>query len=309
MATSGASGGRRTPRRATTSTCGGWSGWSASGPTTARRARRPGSRSPGRTTRTSSSRTSRPPQERLGRRRDAVDRLGPDGQDGPLVDVRRDRRVRRGGVDEGRRQWTIKIDRDPARTARRRPRPNVVTRVDADTITWEVKDRTLDGKPLPDIKEVKMKRGDRAAPERQVTQPRGDGSCFGSSVVAAAAAALADAADAGGRRRLGRPARRVHPRRPERRVPRRSDRRRQPVRVSRRRHGGRRGLRRRGRRHPRAVNAYDRYHYGELLPVRVRVCRRLPVRDALPEPPRPAFTAGGRPGVGLDRPLSRRWCP
>jgi uncharacterized protein (TIGR02246 family) len=35
---------------------------------------------------------------------------------------------------------------------------NVVTRVDADTLTWAVTGRTLDGKPLPDIKEVRMKR-------------------------------------------------------------------------------------------------------------------------------------------------------
>lgn len=35
---------------------------------------------------------------------------------------------------------------------------NVVTRIDADTITWEVKDRTLDGKPQPDIKPVRMKK-------------------------------------------------------------------------------------------------------------------------------------------------------
>lgn len=35
---------------------------------------------------------------------------------------------------------------------------NVVTRIDANTLTWEVKDRQLDGKPLPDLKPVKMKR-------------------------------------------------------------------------------------------------------------------------------------------------------
>jgi uncharacterized protein (TIGR02246 family) len=35
---------------------------------------------------------------------------------------------------------------------------NVVTRMDADTISWQGKDRTLDGKPMPDMKEVKMKR-------------------------------------------------------------------------------------------------------------------------------------------------------
>jgi hypothetical protein len=35
---------------------------------------------------------------------------------------------------------------------------NVVTKIDADTIGWQSKDRTLDGKALPDVKEVKMKR-------------------------------------------------------------------------------------------------------------------------------------------------------
>jgi uncharacterized protein (TIGR02246 family) len=35
---------------------------------------------------------------------------------------------------------------------------NIVTRVDADTISWQGKERTLDGKSMPDMKEVKMKR-------------------------------------------------------------------------------------------------------------------------------------------------------
>ena len=35
---------------------------------------------------------------------------------------------------------------------------NVLTRVDADTITWQSKDRTLDEKAIPDMKPVKMKR-------------------------------------------------------------------------------------------------------------------------------------------------------
>ena len=35
---------------------------------------------------------------------------------------------------------------------------SVVKQIDTDTITWESKDRTLDGKPLDDIKEIKMKR-------------------------------------------------------------------------------------------------------------------------------------------------------
>jgi uncharacterized protein (TIGR02246 family) len=35
---------------------------------------------------------------------------------------------------------------------------NIITRNGPDAITWQSKDRTLDGKPLPDVKEIKMKR-------------------------------------------------------------------------------------------------------------------------------------------------------
>jgi uncharacterized protein (TIGR02246 family) len=35
---------------------------------------------------------------------------------------------------------------------------NVVTRLDADTVRWQSQDRTADGKPLPDIPEIKLKR-------------------------------------------------------------------------------------------------------------------------------------------------------
>jgi hypothetical protein len=35
---------------------------------------------------------------------------------------------------------------------------NIVTWVDANTISWQSKDRTLDGKPLPDTKEMQLKR-------------------------------------------------------------------------------------------------------------------------------------------------------
>jgi uncharacterized protein (TIGR02246 family) len=35
---------------------------------------------------------------------------------------------------------------------------NIVTHVGPDAMTWQSKDRTVDGKPIPDIKEVKMKR-------------------------------------------------------------------------------------------------------------------------------------------------------
>jgi len=34
----------------------------------------------------------------------------------------------------------------------------IVTPVDANTVAWQFKDQTLDGKPLPDTKEIKMKR-------------------------------------------------------------------------------------------------------------------------------------------------------
>ena len=35
---------------------------------------------------------------------------------------------------------------------------HIVTPVDADTVTWQSKDQTLNGKPLPDTKQIKMKR-------------------------------------------------------------------------------------------------------------------------------------------------------
>jgi hypothetical protein len=34
---------------------------------------------------------------------------------------------------------------------------NIIARNDPDTITWQSKDRTLDGKALPDVKEIRMK--------------------------------------------------------------------------------------------------------------------------------------------------------
>ena len=58
---------------------------------------------------------------------------------------------------EGNARWVIKINA-VLQDGRKMAATNVVTRVDADTITWESKDRTLDGKSIPDMKEVKMKR-------------------------------------------------------------------------------------------------------------------------------------------------------
>jgi hypothetical protein len=34
----------------------------------------------------------------------------------------------------------------------------IITRVDANTVAWQMKDQTLNDKPLPDTKEIKMKR-------------------------------------------------------------------------------------------------------------------------------------------------------
>src|SRR5205823_8230925 len=54
-------------------------------------------------------------------------------------------------------KWTIKSSA-VLPDGKKAASTNTVARVDADTITWAVTDRTLDGKPLPDIKEVRMRR-------------------------------------------------------------------------------------------------------------------------------------------------------
>ena len=67
-----------------------------------------------------------------------------------------------GGFAEG--IWTKDGDRWVVKSKRVRPdgkkvvSTNVITRIDADDLTWQSKDRTVDGKPAPDIKAVKMKR-------------------------------------------------------------------------------------------------------------------------------------------------------
>jgi uncharacterized protein (TIGR02246 family) len=55
------------------------------------------------------------------------------------------------------KKWVIKstaVTRDGNKIAA----TNIVTRISPEIFTWESKDRTLDGKPLPDIKPVRMKR-------------------------------------------------------------------------------------------------------------------------------------------------------
>jgi uncharacterized protein (TIGR02246 family) len=67
-----------------------------------------------------------------------------------------------GGFGEGHwkkdgNKWIIKstaVGRDGKKVAA----TNIVTRIDADTIGWQSKDRSVDGKEVPDIKEVKLKR-------------------------------------------------------------------------------------------------------------------------------------------------------
>jgi uncharacterized protein (TIGR02246 family) len=67
-----------------------------------------------------------------------------------------------GGFGEG--TWTQDGDKWVAkstgvvREGKKVTATNILTRIDADTMSWESKDRTEDGKPLPDIKPIKMKR-------------------------------------------------------------------------------------------------------------------------------------------------------
>jgi hypothetical protein len=60
-------------------------------------------------------------------------------------------------TQDGDNRWVIKTTA-VLQDGRKMAATNLVTRVDADTISWQSKDRTLDGKAVPDMKEVKMKR-------------------------------------------------------------------------------------------------------------------------------------------------------
>jgi uncharacterized protein (TIGR02246 family) len=67
-----------------------------------------------------------------------------------------------GGFGEG--SWTVGTNKLVIKTRFITREGNVldathiVTRLDPDTVSWESNERTLDGKPLPNIKEAKMKR-------------------------------------------------------------------------------------------------------------------------------------------------------
>jgi uncharacterized protein (TIGR02246 family) len=54
-------------------------------------------------------------------------------------------------------QWTIKTNATLP-NGKKLVATNIITRNDPDEITWQSKDRTLDGKALPDVTEIKMKR-------------------------------------------------------------------------------------------------------------------------------------------------------
>ncbi len=67
-----------------------------------------------------------------------------------------------GGFGEGTwtkdgNRWIIKATA-VLRDGKQAAATNILTRLDADTISWQAKDRTEDGKPLPDIPPVKLKR-------------------------------------------------------------------------------------------------------------------------------------------------------
>jgi uncharacterized protein (TIGR02246 family) len=54
-------------------------------------------------------------------------------------------------------KWTSK-NTAVTRDGKKLTATNIITRLDADTFTWQSKDRTEDGKAMPDIKPIKMKR-------------------------------------------------------------------------------------------------------------------------------------------------------
>lgn len=53
--------------------------------------------------------------------------------------------------------WTVKTV-TTLRDGQKAVATNLITLIDADTVTWESKSRTLDGKALPDIKPIRLKR-------------------------------------------------------------------------------------------------------------------------------------------------------
>ena len=58
---------------------------------------------------------------------------------------------------EGDNKWIINT-KATMRDGKKVVATSIITRVDADTISWESKERSVDGQTLPDVPAVKMKR-------------------------------------------------------------------------------------------------------------------------------------------------------
>jgi uncharacterized protein (TIGR02246 family) len=62
-----------------------------------------------------------------------------------------------GSLTQDGKTWMLK-SKDVLRDGVKASVTNILTRIDADTISMASKDRILDGKPIPDLKEVRLKR-------------------------------------------------------------------------------------------------------------------------------------------------------
>ena len=86
-----------------------------------------------------------------------MDRLGRRGQADPLVELPGGRGHGSKHVDAERKLWSIKTDSVLANGGKVSS-TSVITPVDKNTITWQMKEQKVNGKEIPDTREVKMKR-------------------------------------------------------------------------------------------------------------------------------------------------------
>ena len=70
------------------------------------------------------------------------------------MELRRRRRFRGATWTKDGDRWVVDSER-VLPDGKKIVATNIITRIDADAITWQSKDRTVDGKPAPDVKEVK----------------------------------------------------------------------------------------------------------------------------------------------------------
>ena len=86
-----------------------------------------------------------------------MDRLGSDGKAPALWAFDTNGGFGEGSWSKDGSKWVIKtsgVQQDGMKVTA----TYILMAVDADTMTWQAKDRSVDGKPLPDLKEVKLKR-------------------------------------------------------------------------------------------------------------------------------------------------------